>query len=230
MSELLQNVDEVIIGSLFQRGNRILGRFPYLKKFSVSDRNMGRNPRKERFLRGSLNPTLARFNRLQQELAKAIQDEIALVQREAIIEQLDRANIYVLEGHDYNKTFGSLRAGNVRFNDTPESFNFELDLPPENQRPTYMVDALKNIENGQLGLSPGFRTPPASRVVGGGQRLVQDPDEPAGITTRELVDVNIHEMSLVSRPNSILTEVEIRSENGNRTANDIRRENFLWLL
>ena len=214
----MEFVDDIITGRLYQRGNRIFGRFPYGKSFTISDRATGRNPRKERFLRGSLNPTLARFNRLQQELAEAIQESIEEVQIELIQEQLDRSNIYVLEGHDYNKTFGSLRAGNVRMTDTDESFNLEVDLPPESRRPTYMVDALKNVDNGFLGLSPGFRTPPPSRVVGGGQRLVQDPGEPAGITTRELVEVNLHEMSLVSRPNSILTEVEVRSEtDGNKT-------------
>ena len=93
--------------------------------------------------------------------------------------------------------------------DTPEALEFRAALPPENERPTYMVDALLQLRAGLIGgISPRMQVPPAT-VVPGAERLVPEPGNP-GVMIRSIREALLPELSLVSRPAYGDTTVELR--------------------
>ena len=70
--------------------------------------------------------------------------------------------INLLSGHDFNRPLASRSAGTLEIDDRTESFDFQANLPPEGQRPSWMNDAVMGVAEGLIrGLSPGFKIPPA---------------------------------------------------------------------
>ena len=91
-----------------------------------------------------------------------------------------------------------------------------------------MQDAIKQASLGELGISPGWRIPPPD--VTGTQRIVQDVGE--SVLTRELLDVRLDHVALVSRAAYAGSTVELRTEefeNG-KSSSISEWEHFLYLL
>ena len=112
-------------------GPAIAGSFSYGRLATLADRG---KVRKESFA-----PRAFRY---------AIDDDVA-------------REINVLVGHDFDKNLASRRAGSLDIEDSEAGVNFTAHLPPLEDQPTYMVDAVKQIRAGLVGgLSPGFSVPP----------------------------------------------------------------------
>ena len=188
--------------------------------------------RKERFSPGSLDYAINRWNDLQRKASESIQQTIEqglgeiAAERDRIEQELDRANLFVLAGHQFDKPLGSTKAGNVRITSNRINLSFEVDLPEERNTPSYLSDLLKTIDARivDVGVSPGFRVPPRS-VVPNAEELVQDPGET--VLTRQINQAVLKELSLVSSPNYAGTEVEVRHDQMDNT--DIMRRYYLWL-
>ena len=107
--------------------------------------------------------------------------------------------INVLVGHDYNRNLASRRAGSLEITDSDSGVNFTAHLPPLEDQPTYMVDAVKQIRAGLVGgLSPGFQIPPLS-IVPRAEVLIPEPGNP-GVAIRLIREAVLSEFSLVTRP------------------------------
>ena len=93
--------------------------------------------RKERFSNGSLDFAINRWNELQRKFSESIQQTIEqglgeiAAERDRIEQELDRANLFILSGHDFNRPLGSTKAGNVRITSNRINLSFEVDLPEE---------------------------------------------------------------------------------------------------
>ena len=168
--EFLPGVGELEIR--VRGGARIMrGRFPYGKVATVGDRGRAR---KERIDPGAFDYQIDRFNSLQAEFS-TLQDEAS---RDIISEQLERANVHVLRGHDFNMPLGDLKRGTARIVSNRDAVEFEIDLPDESDLPTYFSDAIKEVRTGRAGgISPGFRIPPRS-VVPDAETLIPEPGNP----------------------------------------------------
>ena len=120
--------------------------------------------------------------------------------------------INVLVGHDFDKNLASRRAGSLDITDSDTGVNFTAHLPPLEDQPTYMVDAVKQIRAGLGGgLSPGFNVPPLS-VVPGAEALIPEPGNP-GVAIRLIREAVLGEFSLVARPAyQDASAVELRAE------------------
>ena len=187
------------------RGNRISGSFKYGKTATVADR--GRR-RKERIMAGAF--------------------------RFSISEDLER-DIWLLHGHSLNRPLAVRRAASsglpstLAIRETKTGVEFDARLPEPDERPSWMVDAVRAIEGGLArGVSPGFRVPPAS-VVPGALRVVPEPGNP----DVEIVEVHaavLRELSVVSAPVYKESDVTVRQEDLDRfTSRDFHVEPLLWL-
>ena len=106
--------------------------------------------------------------------------------RFAIDEQPDR-KIDILVGHDFGKPIASRQSGTLSIVDADDAVRFEATLPDESLMPTWVLDVIKSIEAGiMVGLSPGFRVPPAS-VVPNAERLIPEEGNP-GVQIRQISD------------------------------------------
>lgn len=185
-------------------GRILRGSFPYGRMATVRDRG---RVRKERIGGDAFGWQVRRFEELQQQLA----DVVDAAQRQVIEEMLERANVHVLAGHDFGKALGDRVRGTARVASTRESLDFEVDLPPTERMPSYMRDAVLDVEDGRAGgLSPGFRVPPPN-VVPDAERLVDEPGNP-GVQIREVRQAVLYEISIVSRPAYAGTDVDVRAE------------------
>ena len=192
------------------RGSRrtLAGRFPYGKTATVRDR--GRT-RKERINAGAFDWQLQEFGALQSELAALADDVANQVRRDVLLEQLERRNVHVLSGHDFNRPLGDMKRGTARVESDADSLRFEVDLPDEADMPSWMADAVKAIRTERAGgVSPGFRVPPKN-VVPNAERLTPEPGNP-GVSIREIDQAVLFEVSVVSRPVYGSTEVGLRAE------------------
>ena len=119
--------------------------------------------------------------------------------------------VHLLHGHSFDRPLASRRAGTLELEDSAEALVFRATLPEIEAQPTYMVDAVKQIEAGLLsGVSPGFRVPPAAAVPGA-EELVPEPGNP-GVQVRVIRAAVLFELSLVSRPSyPDSTEVDVRA-------------------
>ena len=193
-----------------QRGGaRILsGRFPYGRTATVADR--GRR-RKERIGPDAFGWQIRRFAELQQQLADVVGEAIDEARRQILQESLERANVHVLAGHDFNKPLGDMKRGTARVSSTRDSLDFEVDLPDDADMPTYMLDTVKEIRTGRAGgISPGFRVPPAN-VVPNAEENMPEPGNP-GVMIRQIYQAVLYEVSIVSRPAYGSTDVDLRAE------------------
>ena len=199
----------------------LVGRFPYNSQATVRDRG---RVRKERFASRAFGWQIREFEKLQAELAKAISQGIEEGLAD-LREQLARRNVDLLSGHDFNRPIASMRAGTLKLADSDEELSFEATLPAESRQPTWMRDAVLSVEGGLApGISPGFRVPPASAVPNA-EELIPEPGNP-GVSIRQINQAVLSELSIVTRPAYVETEVEAREENLGQTPKRRRR---IWL-
>ena len=192
------------------RGDKrvLSGKFPYNKTATVRDRG---KVRKERIGKRAFGWQIKRFQELQDELTTMVGEKVDKVRKEILEEQLERANIHILSGHEYSKPLGDMKRGTARVIDSDDALRFEVDLPEEKDMPTYMLDVVKEIRTGRAGgVSPGFRVPPRN-VVPDAEELVDEVGNP-GVQIRIVKQAVLHEMSIVTRPAYGSTDVDVRAD------------------
>ena len=184
------------------------GRFPYGRTATVADR--GRR-RKERIGPDAFGWQMREFARLQAQIPKIIEGAAAEARRQILEEQLERRNVHILAGHDFNKPLGDMKRGTARVVSTAEALEFEVDLPDEADMPTYMLDAIKEVRSKRAGgISPGFKVPPKG-VVPNAETVEPEPGNP-GVDIRVINQAVLYEVSVVSRPTYGSTDVDLRAE------------------
>ena len=135
-------------------------------------------------------------------------------------------DINLLAGHSFDRPIASKSAGSLTFRDGPDALEFSAALPLDSQQPSWVRDTVLAVQAGSVrGISPGFSIPPRGRVPNA-ERLVQEPGNP-GVSIRELADVLLAELSLVTRPAYSGTAVDLRSEYSD--THDMERR-YRWLL
>ena len=148
---------------------------------------------------------------MQDELNEALAEGVEEARRELIEEQLERANVHILAGHDFGRPLGDMKRGTARVIDSDDAIRFELDLPDEADTASYFEDVIREVRSKRAGgVSPGFRIPP-SNVVPDAERLIPEPGNPA-VSIREIHSAILYEMSIVSRPAYASTKLDLRSE------------------
>ncbi|MCY4557100.1 MAG: HK97 family phage prohead protease [Chloroflexi bacterium] len=205
------------------------GSFPY--GVTATRSNSGRT-RKERFASGSLAWQVVEFQKLQAELSKVLGETFDEFQQQAVLQQradipdlsgveparrarieelsdaIEKRNTHLLTGHSYDHALADMLSGTLAVEHTPERIFLRADLPPIEESPSWVNDAVLGINGGQLrGISPGFQVPAAT----GRERLIPEPGN-AGIMIREIQDGVAYEYSLVSRPTYPLTDIDMRSD------------------
>ena len=119
--------------------------------------------------------------------------------------------INLLSGHDFDKPLASKRNGTLELVDTSTGLIFTAQLPPEAEWTTWQRDAVLSIRSGLFrGISPGFQVPPAS-AVRGAEVLLPEPGNP-GVQIREIRQAVLIELSAVTRPTYLSTELDVRGE------------------
>ena len=202
-------------------GRSLVGRFPYNKMATVRDRG---RVRKERFGKRAFGWQIREFEKLQAELGKALAEGVEEGLSE-LKEAVARRNVDLLSGHDFNRPMASLRAGTLKLTDSDDALSFEATLPAESRQPTWMRDAVLSVEGGLApGISPGFRVPPASAVPNA-EELIPEPGNP-GVQIRQINQAVLSELSIVTRPAYVETEVEAREDHLGQTPKRRRR---IWL-
>ena len=178
--------------------------------------------RKERIAGDAFGWQLDQFSELQKEMAQVIEDAVDEARLEVLRQELERRNVHVLSGHSYDKPLGSLKSG-AKIISTKKSLEFEVDLPAEADRPSYMRDTVRMIRAGLAGgVSPGFRVPPKSAVAD----AETFEDEPrTGVKVRVINAAVLHELSIVTRPAYTETEIDVRAFDIARPA----RRRRVWL-
>ena len=165
---------------LRQEGRELVGSFPYGQLATIS--NVG-TVRKERFMPGTFKYSIER-------------------------EDFD---ISLLAGHTFDRPLASKFAGSLSFADSQSVLTFRAVLPAEGDQPSWVIDTVKAIRSKlAVGVSPGFRVPPASANPNA-VRLVPEPGNP-GVQIREIHDALVPELSIVTRPAYTGTGVSLRNE------------------
>ena len=157
-------------------GSRLRGRFPYNKPAVLSDGGRTGRPRKEVIAPGAFSYRL----------------------------DMPDEDIHLLVGHSYDRPLASRKAGTLDFKDTTEALIFDATITEEMQRVSYVQDALTAISAGLiLGISPGFRIPPA-RAVKNAETVEDEGNDPArgmhNAIIRTIWAALLYELSLVTRP------------------------------
>lgn len=108
--------------------------------------------------------------------------------------------VNLLRGHSYDAPLASRRAGTLELDLADDALNFRARLPVRPaERPSWMNDVIRSIHAGLMrGLSPGFVVPPPT-VRPGAVRLVPEPGN-TGVMIREIWDLVLFELSIVTRP------------------------------
>ena len=172
--------------------------------------NVGR-VQKERFASGSMSWQTREFAKLQDEMATVLSrggDDFMAQRRVAELdEQLERRNTHLLVGHSYDHAIADTKSGTLAVQHTDEAVFLRAELPPEDQQPSWVKDAVLAVRGHQLrGISPGFQVTPHGR-----QRLVPE-DGPGDSLVREIQDSTVYEYSLVSRPSYAGTSIDTRAD------------------
>ena len=198
-------------------GRVLSGRFPYNRTATVRS---GGRVRKERFKPGALSWQVREFDRVQAELEAMVKDTAAGV-REALEDELEKRNTFLLSGHSYDRAIADMSSGTLAVKHTAAAVEIEAALPDPDKMPSWVRDAVLAVEGGQLrGISPGFAVP-----AKGGERLIPEPGNP-GVMIREIEDAVAFEYSLVARPAYSGTDVAARADDPAFTGARRRR---LWL-
>ncbi len=189
-------------------GSFLSGAFRYGRTATISDRG---RVRKERVDGRAFGWQLREFERVQEELSQALGEAFEEADRvSALRQELERRNVHVLSGHDFNKPLGSMLAGSARVVDGDDALRFEIDLPDVADQPTHMRDAVAMVRSGLAGgISPGFRVPPRN-VVPDAETLEAEPGNP-GVSIRVIRQAVLYELSIVTRPAYAETSVDVRA-------------------
>ncbi|MCY3701495.1 MAG: HK97 family phage prohead protease [Rhodospirillales bacterium] len=164
--------------------------------------------RKERIEAGAFDYSIRRYHELQEQIAEAIQSSIDQARLEIMRQELDRRNVDILAGHDFDKPLGSLRGG-ATITSSREALEFDVELPDESAQPSYMRDTVLQIESGLAGgISPGFRVPPKGTVPDA-ETLEPEPGNEA-VQVRVIREAVLVELSIVTRPAYSATGVDVR--------------------
>ena len=130
--------------------------------------------------------------------------------RFAIDDEPER-KIDLLVGHDFGKPVASRQSGTLSIVDADDAVRFEATLPDEALTPSWVTDVEKAIANKTMvGLSPGFRVPPAS-VVPNAERLIPEIGNP-GVQIRMIDHAVLREFSIVTAGIYDDALVELRAE------------------
>lgn len=131
-------------------------------------------------------------------------------------------DVHLLVGHSFDKPVASKKSGNLEFNDTEEFLEFIATIPEGAERATHITDLLIMLGAGLIkGISPGFRVPP-KEVVPGAEKLIPEPGNP-GVMIRQLFQLLLFELSLVTRPAYEESQAELRSMRNLETRSRQRR-------
>lgn len=198
-------------------GMTLHGHFPYGRTATIANR--GRR-RKERLNRGSFQYQIDRHLKArqslkdaEQELAAARTDAQKRAARAALSDarqELERSDIHVLVGHDFNRVLGSMARRTAQVDGNMGGVSFAVDLPSERDMPSYMLDMVKSIRAGLVGgISPGFIIPPRD-VVPNAETEEEEAGNP-GVFVRVINAAVLYEMSLVTRPAYTETNLDLRS-------------------
>lgn len=123
----------------------------------------------------------------------------------------EEREINLLSGHTFAQPLASKRRGSLRLADSNDALEFEATLPPENEQPSWMRDAVLGVRAGLInGVSPGFRVPPVSAVARATE-LIPEPGNP-GVAIRLIREAILYELSLVTRPAYPDTALSIRAD------------------
>ena len=123
----------------------------------------------------------------------------------------EEREINLLSGHTFAQPLASKQRGSLRLSDSDDSLDFEATLPPENDQPSWMRDAVLAVRGGLInGISPGFRVPPASAVANA-VTLIPEPGNP-GVSIRLIRQALLYELSLVTRPAYPDTALSLRAD------------------
>ena len=189
------------------RANRrkLVGSFPYNREATVRDRG---RVRKERFKSYAFGWQIRRFEELQKELAGVVGKSLGEARRILLERELAARNVDLLRGHNFDRPIASMLSGSLKVEDSRDALRFEADLPPD--PPSWIDDTMKAVEAGLIrGVSPGFRVPPASAVANA-EELIDEPGNPA-VQIRQVNQAVLYELSLVTRPAYIESEVDLRA-------------------
>ena len=207
-------------------GSFLSGAFRYGRTAAISDRGRAR---KERIDGRAFGWQLREFERVQEELSQALGETFEEATRvSALRQELERRNVHILAGHDFNKPLGSMLAGSARVVDGDDAVRFEVDLPAVADQPSHMRDAVAMVRSGLAGgISPGFRVPPRN-VVPEAETLEPEPGNP-GVDIRVIRQAVLYELSIVTRPAYAETSVDVRAEDFPELPDLSPRASTLWL-
>lgn len=173
---------------------RLRGRFPYGKRAVLSDGGRTGRPRKE---------VIA---------SRAFSYRV----------ELPNEDIHLLVGHSYDTPLASKATGTLTLRDTIEALIFEARITPELAEVSWVRDTMAAIAAGlTVGISPGFRIPPA-RAVPDAEEIAEEPDdgtpdengEPQrGAIIRTVKSALLYEISVVTRPAYSEAQIEMRNWN-----------------
>lgn len=150
---------------------KLRGTFPYGKTATINAGGNGRRPRKERFAPRAFSYAL----------------------------EEDR-EVHFLVGHSFDKPLASRKAGTLVLRDNAAALSLEAELTPEIQEATWVRDFLAGLGAGLIvGLSPGFRVPPADVVPEAETTEEEDPAEGKALI-RTINAAVLFEVSAVTRP------------------------------
>ena len=196
------------------RGGRrsMRGRFlvfrpgPGRRMATVSDRG---RVRKERVGPDAFGWQMREFVKLQKQMAEMIEGAVDQARIEILRQELERRNVHVLAGHDYNRPLGDLKSGTAKITSTREAVEFEVDLPDEADQPGYMVDVVRQIRAGLAG--GGVARVPGPRPATAVKNAVEFESEPGnpGVQVRVINQAVLHELSIVTRPAYSETEIDV---------------------
>ena len=196
------------------RGGRrsLRGRFPYSPgpgRRMATVRDRGR-VRKERIAPDAFGWQMREFDRVQAELAQAVEGAVDQARVELLRQELERRNVHVLAGHSYDRPLGDMKSGTARVTSDSDAVAFEVDLPAEADQPSWMRDTVAMVRAGLAGgVSPGFRVPPAG-VVANAEVLEPEPGNPA-VQVRVIRQAVLAELSIVTRPAYSQTDIAARA-------------------
>ena len=99
--------------------------------------------------------------------------------------------------------------GSLKIIDADDALRFEASIPTN--PPSWVVDTMQAIDAGLIrGVSPGFRVPPKS-VVPDAESFIPEPGNP-GVQIRSIRQAVLYELSLVTRPAYVGSEVTLRDD------------------
>ena len=177
------------------KGRGIAGSIPYGKPRTVRDR--GRR-RKRSYAPGAFDYNLKRWEGLQAELAKAIQDAVAgeiAAARAAVAQAPD---VLLLRGRRTNGAVASMKAETVTFEDTPDALTFEAeDVTGTEEGRLLLSDLASRALN--MGAEPVFSIPPADAVPDAVTVAPEDPADPEGVEVETIASAALHAIAIVNR-------------------------------